>query len=359
MFRPIFSFPRKINIFIHRNPLLAMALTTVLLESVIFILILNQTFSLLGFVWTHSLVVLSLLLFLYYWEKEDKETYFPILFTLSTAVFGALGALFALLLLLIRLKFPKVFKTPTEDLYESLLSELKKTEEEELSEYLLTGDVKKFENSSVIPFMDVLRYGNQRQKQAMIPLLINNYHRNFAPVLREAIQDKDSSIRVLASMGMAQIENKFMKQAIEIEAEKGKENESNKNYFKILGRHYDDYAHSEILDEVMQTDFRNLAIKSYEKYLRSNPLDGDVLFWLARTFLRNGKPVDAAMKFEVALKNKLLLPQNFVWYLETLYRLREYKKLRDVANKYVRHLNIAEGVIPHEMKKIIQIWSPC
>jgi hypothetical protein len=359
MFRPIFSFSRKKDNLIYRDLFLAMASITFLLESVIFILILNQTFSLLGFICAHSLVVLGLILYIYYWEQYDNETYFPFLFTLSTTVFGALGALFVLLLLLIRLKVPRVFKTPTADLYDSLLSELKKTEKEELSEYLLSGNVKKFNNSSVIPFMDVLRYGNQRQKQTLIPLLINNYHRNFAPVLREAIQDKDSSIRVLASMGMAQIENQFMEQAIKIEAKKGKGNESDKKYLKILGRHYDDYAHSEILDEVMQTDFRNLAIKSYVEYLHSNPLDGDVLFWLARALLRNGKPEDAAIKFEVALKNKLLLPHNFVWYLESLYRLQKYKKLRDVANKYVRHLNIAEGVIPSEMKNIINTWSPC
>jgi tetratricopeptide (TPR) repeat protein len=207
--------------------------------------------------------------------------------------------------------------------------------------------------------MDVLRYGNQRQKQTLIPLIINNYHRNFAPVLKEAIKDEDNSIRVLASMGMAQIENQYMRRAIEIETKKRKANKSDKIYLKILGRHYDDYAHCEILDEIMQTDFRNLAIKSYEEYLHSNPLDGDVLFWLARAFLRNGKPEEAVIEFEVALKNKLLLPQNFIWYLESLYRLQKYGELRDVACEYIRHLNIAEGVIPPEVNKTLNIWSPC
>ena len=355
MASPIFSFSNSSQYF-NDNPIVGIAAVSLLLESIILLLILNPTLSSLWFVFPHGLVVLSLIFFLKNYEQTEKDTYFLILLTLSTAVLSALGAVFVILLFMFLQRANNFQRDTPPNSYESILSEVKKPEQEDLFEKLVSGKVESLGHSSVIPFMDVLHFGTQRQKQTLVALLINNYQKDFSPVLKEAIKDKDNSIRVLASMGVAQIENQFMKRTIEIETTRGESDRATKNYFKTLGRHYDDYAHCEILEEFMQMDFRNLAIQAYKDHLRVTPLDGEVLFWLGRALLRNKKWSESAIVFEVALKNNLLAPENMVWYLECLYRIKQYQKLGNAAFNYYSHAKKTKAGIPTQLNGVLEAW---
>ena len=334
------------------------AAVSLVFESVILIFYLDTTISTTWFVVFHILFIFSLAALVFYRVKTKKETYFLTLLTLSTTLLGPLGALVVLFLISFLPKFSQPSSYNPPNMYESILSGLKKTEQEELFEQLISGNVENFNKSSVIPFMDILYYGTQREKQNLIALLINNYQRSYSPILKEAVKDPDNSIRVLASMGIAQIENRFMKRAIEIESNKDGSEESKEFYFKTLGRHYDEYAYCDILDEFVQMDIRYLAIGAYMEYLSINPLDEEVLFWLGRALLRNGKMDEAALVFDEAMRNNLLSPEHSIWYLESLYQSNEFKKLGESIRQYSPQGMPPQKEIPNAIHQIVKTWNP-
>lgn len=280
----------------------------------------------------------------------------PLLLTLGTAVLGPLGPAGALLTLGLYRRFEKS-ATPFQEWYDSLFPDAGNSEFDETFERLLWEQNLNFQQNSVIPFMDILHYGTQRQKQTMIVLLIKHYHGKFAPVLKQALLDEDNSVRVLAAKGMAEIEYDFMKRFIDIQRGEEGIQRGDAEWLKMLGSHYDDYLYSGILDDVREEDYRQRAIKAYEGYLVHRPDDSDIPTRVGRILMRGEKIVEAADWFEDCINQGIRSPSILIWYFESLYLLGQFQKLREKAAIHYDELENSAKKFPINVLDAVRAWS--
>ena len=334
--------------------LILISIPLLILESGILFLFLNQTIDPLLLIYSHLMITAALGLYAYYRVRVGKRAHFHILLCLTTGILGPLGILGTLFSILLYSYF-KGSLPPILESYDSLFPNVGKTEVEKLFEQLHFGNLEQYNNDSVVPFIDILNYGDQRQKQALIVLLINNYHSKFSPVLKQALNDEDNSLRVLAAMGIAQIENDFMKRTLEIEKNTSL-NSNDPEHWKTLGQHYDNYAYSGILDKVRESKYREMAITAYKEYLQFNPGDPNIVFNLGRTLLRNGNTLEASNCFEDSINKGIQSPAILFWYFESLYRLHQYHKLRTAIQSHYDQMSKIQNDIPLDLLNVLKIW---
>lgn len=334
--------------------LLLIALPALIIECGIIIFLIDQAINSWLLFLAHITVVSALGMYAHFRAHSGEKAYFQFLLCLSTIFFGPFGIVGTLLAVFFY-SFSKTYFSHDLESYDYLFPEVDKTETEKLCSTLHFGNLDHLEQNSIVPFIDILNYGSQREKQALIVLLINNYHSKFAPILKKGLNNKDNSLRVLAAMGIAQIENTFMKKAIAIESLKNKNNIDSR-YLKALGNHYDEYAYSGITDKTWEQKYRDLAVTTYNQYLQLHPEDSDVVFSVGRILLRNGDYAEAAQKFEESINRGELTPSILFWYFESLYRLGQFKKLRLAAESFHDEISKVKSEIPFEILDVVNAW---
>jgi hypothetical protein len=241
------------------------------------------------------------------------------------------------------------------ELYDSIFPKVEKEDMEHLFDQLIAGDNGRFEKNSVVPFMDILKKGTDKQKQAMLILVINHYDPKFAPVLKEALNDDDSSVRVLAATGMSKIDSQFTERNLSLE--KMEDGQKNPDHHKNLGLLYDDYVHSGILDDARDSEYSERAIQNYLEHLRYHPEDLAMRVKVNRMLLKSGRVQEAAKGFEESIENGFKTTSMLLWYFECLYRLGQFEKLRQQIAENFDDLVRDKDSFPFDIFDIVNAWS--
>jgi tetratricopeptide (TPR) repeat protein len=304
----------------------------------------------------HLGVVVTLALWTSLHQHTGQGMQLAYLLTLFTAVLGPLGTAGTLITLGLYYWF-KRSATPFSEWYESLFPDFEYAEIKKLYEKAV--DEKKFHSrkNPVIPFIDVLKYGTIEQKQAMIVLLIKNHHGKFANVLRKALEDKDGSVRVLAAKGMTKIEQHFLDRNMELESRYKNNKISHSEFLKTQILNDDEYLYSGILDEIRASEVRERSNQACKKYLQDHPEDLDIRFLLGRILLRDGKSDQAVDWFEECIEMGFISPSIYAWYFECMYRMGQFKKLREKTALHFNEIKEFNQVFQPDVYEVIKSWA--
>lgn len=306
--------------------------------------------------WIHLGVVVTLALWTGLSRHAGQGRQLAYLLTLFTTVLGPLGTSGTLVTAGLYYWF-KRSATPFSEWYESLFPDFEYKEIKKI--YDKAVDQRNFHanKNPVIPFIDVLHYGTIQQKQAMIVLLIENHHGKFANVLRKALEDSDGSVRVLAAKGMTKIEQHFLDLNMELEKRYTDKKISDSKFLKTQILNDDEYLYSGILDEIRAREVRLRSLETCKKYLLLHPEDLDVRFILGRIFLRNGQNQKAADWFEECIQKGFISPKIYAWHFECIYRMGQFKKLRETAELHFQEIQEFKQVFQPDVYEVIKSWA--
>lgn len=306
--------------------------------------------------WIHLGVVVTLALWTGLSHHAGQGRQLAYLLTLFTTVLGPLGTSGTLVTAGLYYWF-KRSATPFSEWYESLFPDFEYKEIKKI--YDKAVDERNFHanKNPVIPFIDVLHYGTIQQKQAMIVLLIENHHGKFANVLRMALEDSDGSVRVLAAKGMTKIEQHFLDLNMELEKRHADKKISDSEFLKTQILNDDEYLYSGILDEIRAMEVRLRSLETCKKYLLLHPEDLDIRFILGRIFLRNGQNEKAADWFEECIQKGFISPKIYAWYFECMYRMGQFKKLRETAELHFKEIQEFKQVFQPDVYEVIKGWA--
>ncbi|MBF0145429.1 MAG: cyclic nucleotide-binding domain-containing protein [Magnetococcales bacterium] len=303
----------------------------------------------------HAGLVVSL--FLLAWLRGRKNhppclNGFFFLLPLAVGMLGFIGILGILLSLGLFLEYRKT-ATSFEEWYASLFPEDSVNAAMELMERLESRGEET--HAALTPFMDLLAYGSQEQKQTMIARMSRHFKPAFAPVLREAVNNPDNSVRVQAATAISHVENRFMKDTMKLEQQRAS-HDRDWSFLLKVARHYDDFAFTGLLDPVREGENRQKAIAGYRACLAVRPDDHEVQTALGRTLVRSGALEEAAEFFDAILRQGQTSHRMVLWSMETLYKLQRFAQLTELAGRY-QHLFSGDEEGMARIRETVDLWS--
>lgn len=320
--------------------LLCLCAFTIATEYYISYLIFLEKISLITFLIIHliiSILLLTVCLIIQF-LKIDKRLFLYLFFL--TLITGILGSIICFITAITCWIFYR--NADLNWLFDlSLLEE--ETENEKLYFRLLSSQEDFTDKSNLASLSDVITGGTTHQKRLVIAKIAKYFSPNLAKLLRQAVTNKENSIRVQAATVIANIESTFSKKLIALESSL-KNEPKNPEVLYSLAQHCDTYAYCGILtDESYINEFYKKAIEYYSAYQKVTSKNSkNIDLTLGRLYLRINENQKALKKLNLVLKaqeNNYINPQIFLWYLEVLYRLKEYAKLSEFCIVYKDKIN--------------------
>jgi hypothetical protein len=233
--------------------------------------------------------------------------------------------------------FPTETRSRVSDLYESLLRRQRQSA------------------GAVESFADILSSGDAAKKRLAIGLLTRHFRPGFAPALRLALTDNDPSVRTQAATAVATIEGRFLARAQRLQ-QKVRARPKSFGRRVQLGRHYDDYAFTGLLDPERERDNRIRALEGYQEALKVRPREPGLWLAIGRLLVRERRYDAAASWFTVAEARGLLTADMMLWNLEALFKLGRYDKVRAAIAEH-GHMFLAGGKHPPQVPDVIRLWG--
>ncbi|MBL8831822.1 MAG: hypothetical protein JNL71_05475 [Rhodospirillales bacterium] len=209
---------------------------------------------------------------------------------------------------------------------------------------------------SIASFTDILAFGTFEQKQALLALIATYFRPAFAPALKSALGHPEPAIRVQAATAVAQIEQRFLRRSLDLDAELARRPRDFPLVF-AAARHYDDYAFTGLLDHDRQAENQRRALKLYNDAIALSPNDGRLELGMGRLLVRMGEYRTAADLLASAANGGRLKPAGAVWYLECLFRLGAFDRLREAAARVVPLLEGDKSADPR-LREAARLWLP-
>jgi len=330
-------------------PVVALAL-----ESTLTVCLLTGILPSLPSLLLHGSVVFWLTLRFRRSQRMEQDLRIPLLLLATTAVMGPFGPAGVLLSQGLRPWYDRSAMA-FEKWYATLFPEEVSKFDARLYRRILAGEHNLDEISGLVPFIDILSFGDRKQKQAAVTLITNNFQPSFAPALRMALNIADSAIRVQAATAIARIENRFLEMALDLKRKVDAQPDS-PGLLHDLARHYDTYAFAGILDEKREMENRELAVEHYRGYLKLKPDDPVARAELGRLLVRRREFAEAAATLEHFIERGEMSPQVSLWYMESLYHLHRFADLRAFVEKN-SSAAFDRQEMPVEVGETFQLWG--
>ncbi len=287
--------------------------------------------------------------------RRKRDLRLPYLLLGSAALagpFGACGtALCAALFAIFRRN-----ATDFEEWYAALFPEQKVESARALfQEIVASGTDDDASARSISSFTDILSFGTFDQKQALLALIAAYFKPAFAPALKAALAHEEPAIRVQAATAVAQIEQRFVRRSVDLEQEMARR-PGDAPLIGAAARHYDDYAFTGLLDADRQDENRARALALYSAALERTPDNGALELAKGRLLVRVGRHAEASALLARSAEGGRLPQTGAIWYLECLFQLRAFDRLRAVAQRLAPLLDKDEAADPI-LRDAARLWG--
>lgn len=204
------------------------------------------------------------------------------------------------------------------------------------------------------PYLDILRLGDVAQKCAAIAAIAQDFTPAYAPALRAGLTDASQEVRTAAAGALAQIEEDFTRRRLAIE-EALAVTPDHPPLKLALAQYFDAHAFCGLLEQPLESQCRRHALEIYKSVLQQDPNARDIWMAVGRLLTRDGQWHAAADWFRHALDRGIDHPDLILWYLESLYRLRQFRDLRRLVMEFGRGI-LAREALPERVKHAVALW---
>lgn len=305
------------------------------------------------------IIIHAVLLFItYLYAKAQKmaggDTRYAYLLFVMSAVVGVIGSLGAFLSALLSIFFYRL-ALPFKEWFYSIFPFRDSTLPEQINDDLVLGRDENAKNYSVMPFLDVMAVGSEKQKRVALARMTTMFDPIFAPAFKKALEDPSNTIRVQAATAINKIEGIFHDHLVTLQA-LVKKHPRNAVVKKALADHYDAYAFTGLLDPYREVQNRERAREHYVEYLALQPNDADARLKVGRLLVRGGHYTEGADWLKSSMDQGFSNHNMKVWYLECLYHSGQYARLRDAVMNTPMDLNTLQAEQP-ALAEAINLWS--
>jgi tetratricopeptide (TPR) repeat protein len=303
----------------------------------------------------HAASVAVLLGWVWTVRRRKRDLRLPYLLAGTAALTGPFGGLGSALCAALYAIFRRR-TTGFEEWYAALFPEQKIASARALFQEIVGDDADEGAAArSVASFTDILAFGTFDQKQALLALIATYFKPAFAPALKAALAHDEPAIRVQAATAVAQIEQRFMRRSVDLENELARR-PADVPLLGAAARHYDDYAFTGLLDSDRQEENRKRALALYGAALELAPDNAALELATGRLLVRQGAYREAGDLLSRAAEAGRLPPVGAVWYLECLFQLRAFDRLRIVARQLAPLLDKDEAADP-VLRDATRLWA--
>lgn len=258
--------------------------------------------------------------------RQKKDIRFLLLFLLSFIFLGPLGV-FASFLSALLYYFFSFFTENFEEWHTKIISKNKKSKTNEICTRAQKSSRQNlFQVKRIIPFLDVLSYGNKKQKQKALTLIAKKNADLFIPVLKRYLKDEDISVRVLATSILLKKEKEYSELSEKL---------SEKNAQKPLSiaEFHEKYASSHLLNESDRKNEWKKALEIYKREIKKQSSDKRlILHKICYIFCKN-KDIE---KVRYYLKNtkEEEKSESPILYLKALAQTLDWNAFHKFKKKY-------------------------
>ena len=309
-----------------------------------------------GISFIHLLAITTLSLYAYLCSKQKLDLRYPLLLLVTTTVAGPFGAA-ATATTILGSAAINISATPFGEWLRIITpGEHNKTPVQKVREHINKNEHIKANNSDPAMLLEQIAVGTHTQKRTAITEITQYFVPAYASALHKATQDSDKTIRVLATTAIAKIENAFAKHAAALSEALGR-HPGNAALLHTAAKFYDMYAHTQLFSQKREQDNRKKALEYYSRYILLYPEDSNAQLAIGRLLLRCDYNDRAADWFENALEEGTIPAEKAsIWYMESLFHLQHYDKLRQLAHTH------APDIAHHEhlslrIKNTIESWA--
>jgi tetratricopeptide (TPR) repeat protein len=285
-------------------------------------------------------------------EKARADIRLPFLLALSTAALGPIGVAGTILAALLARRSLRRGHS-FEEWYQSIFPEA-----EEIANIRLVDRIEGEDPAGadeVASFPDVLSFGSLRQKQDLIAFISRNFRPVFGPILKRALHDPESVIRVQAATAMSKLESSIAARTLALK-ERVRRNPEDTATLRALALHYDTWLFSGILDPKREQDILAAALGLYEKCRAAEPGNSETQLMAGRLFLRCKRYREASECFHEILDAPVTASRAALWQMETLFHSGNFEEVRRLAHATQPRLEPAGGYSPEALDSI-RLWA--
>ena len=337
------------KIFLPRRALIecaTIALAITLAEAKMVFASFGQMAALTDFMRLHFFLVGAVVIWSWSFHRRFCDLRLPYLLTVGTALFSFLGAGGALIAAISLLLFQHKGQLAQQWFAASVLVN------DGSSSATKRDKAPQWTNERTQSLWDVIYHGNYAAKLRVIAELSRDLKVEFAPILRHALVDDEAVVRVQAATVIEKYEHRFTKKWIELQSSQTALDSGETEL--TLALHCDSYAYLGIADQHRIAEIREMALRSYQRYLAKRPQSPRVRLALVRILVRSGCYDEA----RAAVASAPLGPstrEEALWYCEALYALKEFELLRRCLKDRCGEEWLA--TLPRRVRSIVEIWS--
>lgn len=290
----------------------------------------------------------------YYLHQKRQNINIPLFWLIMNMVLGPFGTIISIVTLL---GYHRHHRSSLllDAHFTNLFSEREREESHIVYERIIFGLDNSVESIGIEPFQDIMAYGSLRQKQTALMKITRYFRPQFSPVLLYALKDKEAAIRVQAATIIAKLERDYMKNYLSLEKALQHHPEDVEKMI-LFAQLCNEYAHSGLLDNDSKKKTRDKAIMIYEKCIILKPNDNTLKLNLGRIYLQAEAFEKAANLLKECIDDEGLSSPNLtLWYIEALFSLKLFKKIRSLADAHILKFekeenNIASKEVIHMFK---------
>lgn len=276
----------------------------------------------------------------------------PFLLAVSTAALGPVGVVGTLLTAILGQR--SLRRAPSfEEWYQSIFPATEEAANIKLVDQIEGEDLARVEQ--LASFSDVLAFGSLRQKQDLIALISRNFRPEFGPILKRALNDPESVIRVQAATAMSLLESSIAGRTVALR-DRARDNPEDPAALRALALHYDTWLFSGILDPKREEDVLAAALGAYEKCLAAEPGNPETRLAAGRLLLRCKRYREASECFNSILDASSTASRGALWQMETLFHLGKFGEIRLLARAAQPRLEPSGGC-PTEALEATRLWA--